>query len=91
MRFEIANTHAYPGCKVQIVDEGNTGEIVAQFSDGTITQASYSLNGTSIRLTIHPYTTARGTDIGLKSWRLSADSSSRGWKVKAQLWDDDNT
>ncbi|MFT4001196.1 MAG: hypothetical protein QM684_13225 [Rhizobium sp.] len=88
MRFEIANTHAYPGCRVRLADEDNADEIVAQFSDGTIAGARYSRDGSAtIRLTISPYRTARGTDIAEKSWILTPDPKGGGWKIKARSAD----
>ncbi len=85
MRFEFANTHAYPGCRVRLADEGNADETLVQFSDGAIAQGRYSRDAGAIRLTVMPYTTARGTGIVEKSWTLAPDPKSSGWKVKARL------
>ncbi len=87
MRFEFADTHAYPGCRVRLAEEDNGEETLAQFSDGAVAQARYSRDGEAIRLTVEPYRTARGSDIAAKSWSLGPDPKSGGWKVKARLSD----
>ena len=31
MRFQLSHTHAYPGCRVKIAEEGIDGEELAEF------------------------------------------------------------
>lgn len=85
MRFQLSHTHAYPGCRVRIAEEGVYGEETAEFSDGVIVPCLHKREGDAIVLTISPHRTARGTDIGEKSWRLLPDSASGDWKIAARL------
>lgn len=85
MRFHLAHTHAYPGCRLKIAEEGVDGEEVAEFSDGVIVPCRHWRKGDAIVLTISPHRTARGTDIGEKSWRLLPDEASGDWKIAARL------
>ena len=88
MRFQLSHTHAYPGCRVKIAEEDNGDENLVEFSDGLIVAGRHVREGTTIVLTIAPYKTARGTEIGEKSWILLPDSTKRGWKIKARAAQD---
>lgn len=85
MRFQLSHTHGYPGCRVKIADNGIDGEEIAEFSDGVVVPCRHRREGDAIVLTISPHRTARGTNIGQKSWRLLPDAASGDWKIAARL------
>jgi hypothetical protein len=85
MRFQLSHTHAYPGCRVKIAQERIDGEEIAEFSDGVIVPCRHRCDGDAIVLTISPHRTARGTNIGEKSWRLLPDGKASDWKIAARL------
>lgn len=84
MRFQLSHTHAYPGCRVTIAEEHVAGEELAEFSDGVIVACRYRREGDAIVLTIAPHRTARGTDIGEKSWKLLPEATAGNWKIEAR-------
>lgn len=84
MRFQLAHTHAYPGCRVTLAEADNADESLVEFSDGVVVPCRYRREDAAIVLTIAPYTTARGTKIGEKSWMLCLDAATGGWKIKAR-------
>lgn len=88
MRFQLAHTHAYPGCRVKIAEADVGDENVVEFSDGVIVACRHVREGTGIVLTIAAYTTARGTAIGEKSWILLPDPAKGDWKIKARAPED---
>lgn len=84
------DTHAYPGCTAIIpenaVGEGTMAPAIAEFSDGAIAMAAFErLNPDEILIRVDAYTTARGTRIPKKVWRLRYDSSQDLWKVAAKV------
>ena len=87
MRFQLAHTHAYPGCRVTLAEEDNRDEDLVEFSDGVIVPCRHVREGDTIALTIAPYTTARGTRIGEKTWIVLQDKARDGWKIKARARD----
>jgi len=84
LRFQLSHTHAYPGCRVTIAEEDNQDENLVEFSDGVIAACRHLREGTAIVLTIAAYRTARGTDIGEKSWILLPDAAKGDWKIKSR-------
>lgn len=65
-------------------EEDNGDENLVEFSDGVIAPCRYMREGAAIVLTIAPYTTARGTGIGEKTWILLQDGARGDWKIKAR-------
>lgn len=84
MRFQLAHTHAYPGCRVTLGEEDDGDENLVEFSDGVIVPCRHRREDAAIVLTIAPYTTARGTRIGEKTWILRPEAATGGWKIKAR-------
>lgn len=85
MRFQLSDTHAYPGCRVTTAEDGSPQEQIAEFSDGVIVPCRQQREGPGIALTIAAYRTARGTGIGEKTWLLLPDGQAGGWKIKSRL------
>lgn len=85
MRFQLAHTHAYPGCHVTIAEEGLGDEELAEFSDGVIVACRHRREGDAIVLTIPPHRTARGTDIDEKSWKLLPEATAGGYKIASRV------
>lgn len=84
MRFQLAHTHAYAGCRVTLADEDEGHDNLVEFSDGVMAPCRPLREGPAIVLTIAPYTTARGTEIGEKTWVLIQDAAKGDWKIKAR-------
>lgn len=85
MRFQLAHTHAYPGCRVKIAEADVGDENVVEFSDGVVVACRHRREDSRIVLTIAAYTTARGTAIGGKSWILVPDPAKGDWKIQARV------
>lgn len=77
MRLQLSHTHAFPGCLVRIADYDNEDENLVEFGDGMIAADRYMREGASLTLTIAAYRTARGTDLGEKSWTLIPGGNKR--------------
>ncbi len=72
MRFTFPHSHAYPGGRVAISDDGETGsEGMVTFGDGVTVIAEWRSQGDGIHLSVPAYRTAKGTRIAAKSWRLT--------------------
>ncbi len=83
------DSHVYPGCLATIlfkIPEGTTMPVTAEFSDGSIATAEVEqVNTEEILVHISACTTARGTRIPEKSWRLRYNSATDLWKVAAKM------
>lgn len=84
------DTHAYPGCSAiiffNIVPDNTTAPVSAEFSDGSITTAEVEqVNRHELLVHVDAYTTAHGTRIPKKSWRLQYDNTRDIWKVVAKI------
>jgi len=88
MRFEYADTHAYPGCPVRVVGEDlesrREGPAEIEFSDGQLVAGRWSRADEALLVEIDAYRTARGASIPARRWRLQDDGHPR-WKVAARL------
>jgi hypothetical protein len=90
MQISFHDTHAYPGCPATLVGAGKAndrkGNAVAEFSDGSIAPARYErLNTYEMIVRVNAYTTARGTRIPTKAWRLKHAGADDSWRVVAKL------
>lgn len=79
MRFAFADTHAYPGCRVRI-DESDP-EDLAEFRDGAIAPVVHRRQSEAVSVTVAPYRTKRGTQIGEKTWILHPRGDRGVWIV----------
>lgn len=64
-----------------IAKRGVEREEFAEFSNGVIVACRHRHEGDAIVLTISPHRTARGTDIGEKTWKLLPEAAAGGWKI----------
>lgn len=85
MRFQLAHTHAYPGCRVKIAEADVEDENLVEFTDGVVVTCRHRREDSRIVLTIAAHRTARGTAIGEKSWILLPDTAKGDWKIKAKV------
>lgn len=68
LELEAANTHLYPGAKGAILSgAAGNGPVALRFADGAL--ATGTLAGDT--LWVRPYTTAAGTDIPARTWRVT--------------------
>ena len=84
------DTHAYPGCIATIPESGGqrgvTQPAVAEFSDGATATATFEpLAVGELLVWVDAYTTARGTRITAKAWRVRQIDASAPWKVVAKI------
>lgn len=71
MRFRFPNSHAYPGGRLIVEDDGNPGRKgLVEFGDGVNVIAEWHLLKECIRLSIPAYRTAKRTEVAARSWRL---------------------
>ncbi len=81
------DTHVYPGCLATIlaVPAGVTPG-TAEFSDGSMVAVTLErLDREEVIVRVDAYTTARGTRIPSKDWRLVYDDGRDLWKVAAKV------
>lgn len=68
LELEATNTHLYPGARGTILGgEATSGPVTLRFADGGA--ATGRLEGETLR--VDPYTTAAGTGIAAKAWRIA--------------------
>ncbi|MBL7737571.1 MAG: hypothetical protein JNL51_19075 [Chitinophagaceae bacterium] len=84
------DTHAYPGCTAIVsenaVREGTTAPAIVDFSDGATATAIFEkINPEEISIHVDAYTTARGTRIPQKTWRLRYNNAQDIWKVAGKM------
>lgn len=71
MRFRFPNSHAYPGGRLIVEDDGNAGpKGLVEFGDGVNVIAEWHLSKDSLHLSIPAYRTAKHTEVAARSWRL---------------------
>lgn len=72
MRFTFTHSHAFPGGRVAVDDDGTAAPAcIVEFGDGVIVLAEWHRDAADILLKIPAYKTAQGSEIGPKHWRLS--------------------
>lgn len=71
MRFLFPHSHAFPGGRVALEEDGNTGpECVVEFGDGTAVIAEWHGAGEGGDLFVPTYRTAKGTRVEARAWRI---------------------
>ncbi|MFT4198999.1 MAG: hypothetical protein QM601_14045 [Pseudoxanthomonas sp.] len=77
MILGFASTHAYPGCHGRLLDAHrlHAGRCTVEFADGHGATARLQHGDAGWILAIAAHTTARGTRIAAKRWRLQADAA----------------
>ena len=89
MRIVLFHTHAYPGCRLRAEPARfptGEGEVIVEFSDGTVLAGRYRREIDEVVLSIPAYKTARGTSIVAKRWVLNSLGNDE-WKVARRLAD----
>ncbi len=72
MRFVFPHSHAFPGGRVELDDDGKSGpECLAEFGDGVTVIATCRFEGETILVDVPTYRTARGTQVAARSWLLA--------------------
>ncbi|MGC4252924.1 MAG: hypothetical protein QM605_16055 [Sphingobium sp.] len=74
MHIIFTHSHAFPGGRVTVEDEGDAGPgCLVEFGDGVTVMAEWREEGEDMILAIPAYRTAKGTDIEPHRWRLARD------------------
>lgn len=88
MRFAFADTHAYPGCRVALLELDVANEVVAEFSDGTIVPARQREEAGGRHVSIGAYETRSGSRIEAKAWLLLPREDTKEWRVARRIMTD---
>ncbi len=71
MRFIFPHSHAFPGGRVAVEDDAQSGpEGLVEFGDGATVIADWRRAGDAIHLSVPAYRTAKGTEVAARNWRL---------------------
>lgn len=85
MRFTFTRSHAYPGAQVLVSDDTEAPPAcLVEFGDGVTVLAEWQRVDDQVTLNIPPYRTAAGTEIGARSWKLSANGPA-SYRVAGRL------
>lgn len=80
MQFTFPHSHAFPGGRVVIEDDGNGGPSgLVEFGDGVTVISEWRLAGDVIYLIIPAYRTGRGTEVAARNW-IVAQRKSGEWR-----------
>ena len=85
LRFAFAETHAYPGCRVALLEADVAGEVIAEFSDGMIVPARQEATADGLRVSVGAYETRSGTRIESKAWLLLPRDAAKDWRVARRI------
>ena len=80
MRFAFTHSHAFPGSRVAVEEDGAEGCLV-EFGDGTTVIGRWRCDGEAIELEIPAYRTARGNPVDARRWRLVRSTGSE-WRSR---------
>jgi hypothetical protein len=71
MRFVFPHSHAFQRGRVVVDDEGRTEPgCLVEFGDGVTVIGEWRAAGKAIHLSIPAYSTAKGTKMTARAWRL---------------------
>lgn len=89
-KISFHDTHVYPGCMAilfsHIAPNSTTVSVLAEFSDGRVAHAEIEpIDAKELVVRIDGYTTAHGTRIPKKTWRLRYDNNQDFWKVVGRM------
>ena len=71
MRFVFPHSHAFPGGRVTLHDDGAAPPVcMVSFADGTTVLGEWRREGADILLSVPAYSTAKGTEIDPHRWLL---------------------
>lgn len=85
MRVTVLDSHCYPGCPIRTFEDADDSRALIEFSDGTVVFGDFARHDDEAILAVPPYSTARGSRIDAKAWRLRADVDPGSWRVKARV------
>jgi hypothetical protein len=75
MRFTFTHSHAFPGGRVAVADDGGEGyRCPVEFADGVAVLGPWRREGEGIVLDVPVYATARGSRIEARHWRVRRGS-----------------
>lgn len=69
----VAGSHLYPGARGVVRGPGTEGPCLIEFADGSAAIGELG-GGIAMALDIRPYTTARGTRIPAKCWKVAVSA-----------------
>ncbi len=74
--LRAAGSHLYPGARGGLEGPlpGGPAQCLVEFADGSAALATVTPEGDGLLLATRPYTTARGTRIAAKRWRVVAEA-----------------
>ena len=79
MRFRFPHSHAFPGGRVSIEEDGRAGpECLVEFGDGVTVIADWQRIGADIVLNVPSHRTAKGTQVSARTWRLARRKDGNG-------------
>ncbi|MFT3976976.1 MAG: hypothetical protein QM688_07675 [Sphingomonas bacterium] len=71
VRFHFPKSHIFPGARLTVEDDGETGaHCMLEFGDGVTILADVSPQADGYFLTVPDYRTAKGTLVAARTWRL---------------------
>ncbi|WP_374579110.1 hypothetical protein [Phenylobacterium sp.] len=71
MRFVFPHSHAFPGGRVMVEEDGAVGSAgEVEFADGSVVAAAWRRDGNDFDLEVPTYLTARGTEVAARRWRV---------------------
>ncbi|MFT3876100.1 MAG: hypothetical protein QM708_06735 [Propioniciclava sp.] len=82
-----SHTHLFPGAKLRgphLDAQGTEVPVLIVFSDASCADAVLAASGDGCDLSVAPYRTAGGTEIGAKAWILGAVSGEWSYTVAAK-------
>ncbi len=72
MRFSFSHSHAFPGGRVVVEDDGAAeGACEVEFADGVTVIGSWRREDDAFILDAPAYRTARGTEVAGRRWRVA--------------------
>lgn len=72
MRFSFSHSHAFPGGRLTVDDDGKPGsECLVEFGDGVTVIAEWRRSDADIILSIPSYRTGKGSQVEKRIWRLA--------------------
>lgn len=72
MRVVFPKSHAFPGGRVVVADEGGPGpECLIEFGDGVTVIAECCPADDGLHLSVPGYRTAKGTQVAARNWHLA--------------------
>ncbi len=82
MRFVFTHSHAFPGARVALHEDGTEGPgCLVEFGDGTAVIGQWAREDEAIGLDIPGYRTAKGNPVAARRWRLTRSAGGE-WRSR---------